>query len=70
MALNLTKSSSKGKGGESGGAPSHEDDVLIREIDEAVRQDDALNFAKKYGPAIAGVVAMLLWEHAKEDEAK
>jgi len=74
VALNLTKSSSKGKGGESGGAPSHEDDVLIREIDEAVRQDDALNFAKKYGPAIAGVVVAgllglggyLWWDSSRE----
>lgn len=71
MALNLTKSSSKGKDGDK---PSHEDDVLIREIDEAVRQDDAVNFAKKYGPAILGVVVAgllglggyLWWDSSRE----
>jgi hypothetical protein len=75
VALNLTKSSSKSAGKGSGDdKPGHEDDVLIREIDEAVRQDDALNFAKKYGPAIIGaVVAGLLglggylwWDSSRE----
>ena len=33
-----------------------EDDVIIREIDEAVRQDDAAQFFKKYGAIIAGVI--------------
>jgi hypothetical protein len=43
------------------GKPSHEDDVLIREIDDAVRQDDAARFARQYGPALLGaVVAGLL----------
>lgn len=36
-----------------------EDDVLIREIDDAVRQDDALAFIQRYGIAIlAGIVLL------------
>lgn len=57
MALNLTRSRSPAlSGGGPAGKPSHEDDVLIREIDDAVRQDDAARFARKYGPAVLGVV--------------
>ena len=70
MALNLTRSAPQGPGGPA----NPEDDVLIREIDEAVRQDDALNFAKKYGAAVLGVVALglaglggyLWWDNARE----
>lgn len=40
--------------------PSAEDEVIIREIDEAVRKDDASQFVQKYGLAIGGVVAVLL----------
>ncbi len=75
MARNLTRSLSKGPAGEGAdGAPSHEDEILIREIDEAVRQDDALNFAKKYGAAVLGVVTLglaglggyLWWDSTRE----
>lgn len=40
--------------------PSAEDEVIIREIDDAVRQDDAAQFAKKYGVAIGSIVTVLL----------
>lgn len=76
MALNLTKSGSKAAPGDDApaGAPSREDDVLIREIDEAVRQDDALQFMQKYGIAILGVVVAglaglggyLWWDNSRE----
>lgn len=56
--------------------PSAEDEVLIREIDEAVRQDDAAAFMKKYGPALAGVIVLFLaafggwlyWQNLQESE--
>jgi hypothetical protein len=53
VALNLTRNRSQAPAGDK---PSPEDDVLIREIDDAVRQDDTLQFAKKYGPIIGGLV--------------
>lgn len=40
--------------------PSAEDEVIIREIDEAVRQDDATQFMKKYGVGIASVLSVVL----------
>jgi hypothetical protein len=53
-----------------------EDDVLIREIDEAVRQDDALEFMRNHGAKllvaiivlIGGLGAWLAWDHYKERE--
>ncbi|MEL7189255.1 MAG: tetratricopeptide repeat protein [Pseudomonadota bacterium] len=42
------------------GKPSAEDEVIIREIDEAVRKDDAVQFAQKYGLVIGGLIAVLL----------
>jgi len=30
-------------------------DMLLREVDDAVRQDDAAQFAKRYGKLIAGL---------------
>ncbi|MEL7445959.1 MAG: tetratricopeptide repeat protein [Pseudomonadota bacterium] len=59
MALNPTsgntpKDDPKGK-------QTAEDEILIREIDEAVRKGDLDDFAKKYGVAvIGGIVAVLL----------
>ena len=41
-------------------APSTEDELLMREIDEAVRQDDATEFLKKYGLALGGGITLLL----------
>lgn len=57
-------------------APSAEDEVLIREIDEAVRQDDAAAFMKRYGPALAGILVVFLaafggwlyWQNQQEAE--
>lgn len=40
--------------------PSAEDEVLIREIDEAVRQDDAAQFMQKYGLVLGGAVVLVL----------
>lgn len=77
MARNLTRSSSKGFSGDApDGTPSHEDEILIREIDDAVRQDDALNFAKKYGAAVIGLVVAglaglggyLWWDASRESK--
>ncbi|MEM6826564.1 MAG: tetratricopeptide repeat protein [Pseudomonadota bacterium] len=39
---------------------SPEDEVALREIDEAVRQDDAAEFAKTYGVAILSVLTIVL----------
>lgn len=56
--------------------PSREDEILMREIDEAVRQDDAAQFFKKYGAALGGAFAVLLvamfgywyWDSTREAE--
>jgi hypothetical protein len=75
VALNLTKSRSKDASGDgAAGKPSHEDDILIREIDEAVRQDDALQFMRRYGLIVLGAVVAalaalggyLLWDNNRE----
>lgn len=75
MALNLTKSRSKAASADNpAGTPSREDEVLIREIDEAVRQDDTLNFVRRYGLLILGLVVAglaglggyLLWDSNRE----
>ena len=46
--------------GENQDGPSREDEILMREIDEAVRQDDALEFFQKYGVPLGGALALLL----------
>jgi hypothetical protein len=51
-----------------------EDDILIREIDEAVRQDDALEFLRNHGTKLLGAIlaligglgAYLVWDHYAE----
>lgn len=55
-------------------APSREDQVLIREIDEAVREDAALEFMRKHGLKVLGVILLALaalagwmvWNHYAE----
>ena len=55
-------------------APSREDEVLIREIDEAVREDALLEFMRKHGVkvliAVLALVAVLggymIWHHYRE----
>ncbi|KWV90592.1 tetratricopeptide repeat protein [Erythrobacter sp. YT30] len=42
------------------GKPSAEDEVIIREIDEAVRKEDAAQFVQKYGVMIGAVIGVLL----------
>lgn len=57
-------------------APSREDEILMREIDEAVRQDDATEFFKKYGVTLGAAIAVLLagmlaywyWDSSNEAE--
>lgn len=39
---------------------AREDEILMREIDEAVRQDDAKEFFQKYGAAIAVALVLLI----------
>ena len=41
-------------------APSREDEILMREIDEAVRQDDTKEFFQKYGVPLGTAVTLLL----------
>ncbi len=51
-------------------------DMLLREVDEAVRQDEAAQFARRYGKIIAAVVviallafgAWLLWDERSESK--
>lgn len=58
MALKPTGGNAKDK--ENTDKPSAEDEILMREIDEAVRQDDLEQFGKKYGvPLIGGIVGVL-----------
>ena len=80
MALNPTGGKNNGNNGKPGdetpGAPSREDEILMREIDEAVRQDDAAEFFQKYGAALGGAFAVLLigmlgfWWWDSTNEAK
>ena len=42
------------------GKPSREDEILMREIDEAVREDDAKEFAQKYGVPIGAALLLLI----------
>lgn len=59
VALNPTDSKKTGE--TNGGAkPSTEDEILMREIDEAVRKDDAEQFVKKYGWQVGGALAVFL----------
>lgn len=70
MALNSTNSSKSG--GNSGG--EERDDILIREIDDAVREEQLLSFLQNYGKIVLGVVisglvlfaAYLIWDHFHE----
>lgn len=55
---------------------SAEDDVLIREIDEAVREDALLEFLRRHGIkllaviglGIAALAAYLVWDHYREQD--
>lgn len=56
------------------GTPSHEDEVLIREIDEAVREDALYQFMRNHGLKVLGVITLglvglggyLIWDHFAE----
>lgn len=58
MALNPTDPKNSDKDKQPAPETSPEDEVLMREIDEAVRKDDAEQFAKKYGIGIIGVLVV------------
>jgi len=55
-----------------------QNDALLREIDDAVRQDDLLSFWRKYGVAVAIVVVLglaafggwLYWQHHQTSKAE
>lgn len=72
MARNPTELSKD----EKPGSPSREDEILMREIDEAVRQDDTAQFFKKYGVALGAAITVLLagmlgywyWDSTREAE--
>ena len=59
-----------------GSTPSREDEVLIREIDEAVREDAVLAFLRNHGLKVLGVIGVgiaglggyLVWDHYAEAE--
>jgi hypothetical protein len=56
--------------------PSREDEVLIREIDEAVREDALMAFMRNHGLKVLGVVSLgvaglggwLVWDHFAEQK--
>lgn len=56
--------------------PSREDEVLIREIDEAVREDAVLGFMRQYGLKVLGGITLglavlagyMVWDHYAEKE--
>ena len=74
MALNPTDPKKTDKEKLPSTETSPEDEVLMREIDEAVRKDDVEQFAKKYGVAIVGVLTLgllgfggyLFWDGQRE----
>lgn len=55
-------------------APSREDEVIIREIDEAVREDELYTFLRNHGLKVLGVITLgiaglggyLVWNHFAE----
>jgi hypothetical protein len=57
--------------------PDAQQDVLLREIDEAVRQDQMLGIVTNYGKLIAGIVILgllalagfLYWQHYRTQQA-
>jgi hypothetical protein len=76
VALNPIKPRSNGGSGDDGGnTSSPEDEILIREIDEAVRQDDTQQFFRDYGykllavivAGLAGLGGYLLWDNYREN---
>ncbi len=60
MALTPTTTGPSRGGDQDDRKLSAEDEVVIREIDDAVRQDDTMQFFKKYGTVLIGGVVMLL----------
>ncbi|KEO90794.1 hypothetical protein EH31_07080 [Erythrobacter longus] len=60
MARTPTKSDNTEKPGSPENGASREDEILMREIDEAVRQDDTVQFFQQYGVALGGAVALII----------
>lgn len=77
MARTPTEISQEPKpAGPDGSQMSREDEILMREIDEAVRQDDTKAFFQRYGVALGGALVLLLvgmfgywwWDSSNEAE--
>ncbi len=57
-------------------APSREDEVIIREIDEAVREDELYAFLRNHGLKVLGVITLgiaglggyMVWDHFAEQK--
>ncbi|NVE94494.1 tetratricopeptide repeat protein [Altererythrobacter lutimaris] len=70
----LTPSKTGGKADDKQNKIAAEDEVLLREIDDAVRQDDYADFAKRFGVPIVGAVVLglagfggyLFWQGQQE----
>lgn len=60
MARTPTETNKDEQPGNSPEGPSREDEILMREIDEAVRQDDTTQFFKQYGVALGSAVALIV----------
>jgi len=60
VALNPTDPKNTDKDKQSEPETSAEDEVRMREIDEAVRKDDVEQFAKKYGVILGGALTLAL----------
>lgn len=60
MARTPTETNKDQQPGEPQDGPSREDEILMREIDEAVRQDDTTQFFKQYGVALGSAVALIV----------
>ncbi len=60
MALTPTNTGLSRGGDQDDSKLTAEDEVVIREIDDAVRQDDAVQFFRKYGTALIGGIVVIL----------
>ncbi|RJY08025.1 tetratricopeptide repeat protein [Aurantiacibacter aquimixticola] len=56
----MAKASTPAKPVQTPGKPDREQEMLMREVDEAVRQDQATTFAKKYGVPLGIAIVLLL----------
>ena len=72
----LTPTSDQSRADKLAASRAAEQDVLLREVDEAVRQDEAAEFAKRHGKTIVGAVIVglaafggwLWWQDHREGQ--